>query len=355
MPWLEVEVKTTGRTVLCYLPMYSAENPQPLIVPYIPPTKFEILQAQDSTTSKWLLEKLERSVSFNSVASIEGDAILERDKQDAEKLKRGIEIAIEKGVLQKLDPYPAYARIDVQGKTAKEVADEITRLRDKATGADEWTGGVIVLAGLSGTGKGTTVDILKKMMGKATTWSNGNIFRSLTLLAVTHAMHQGQDFSKAFLTSENISNWMTMLHFEEVDGKFDTRVQGLGHDFYILDIANTVLKGPMVSRNVPTVAEIAQGEVIRFASDACNVMAKAGVSVLLEGREETVNYIDTPHRFELVMSDASLIGKRRAAQMVGAKALEILGQAEDDDAVEKAITDALTGMVTDVDPADTKS
>ena len=45
-----------------------------------------------------------------------------------------------------------YSKIDVLGKTADEVAQEIiTKL-----GAD-FTGGVLVLVGLSGTGKGTTV------------------------------------------------------------------------------------------------------------------------------------------------------------------------------------------------------
>ena len=44
------------------------------------------------------------------------------------------------------------------------------------------TGCVIVMCGLSGTGKGTTVAFLKRLLPNAQTWSNGNIFRSLTLL-----------------------------------------------------------------------------------------------------------------------------------------------------------------------------
>jgi hypothetical protein len=41
------------------------------------------------------------------------------------------------------------------------------------------------------------------------------------------------------------------------------------------------------------------------------MMGDDGMTVLLEGREQTVNYIDSPHRFELVMSDSKLIGMRR--------------------------------------------
>ncbi len=44
------------------------------------------------------------------------------------------------------------------------------------------TGCVVVLCGLSGTGKGITVARLQTMLPNAETWSNGNIFRALTLL-----------------------------------------------------------------------------------------------------------------------------------------------------------------------------
>ena len=50
------------------------------------------------------------------------------------------------------------------------------------------------------------------------TWSNGNIFRSVTLLAATWCELQGYngfDADKA-LTKENIANFMTMLTFGKV-------------------------------------------------------------------------------------------------------------------------------------------
>ena len=49
-------------------------------------------------------------------------------------------------------------------------------------------------------------------------------------------------------------------------------------------VANTVLKGPMVRGNIPTVAEVTHGEVVKFASAACKTMGEAGVTVLLEGK-----------------------------------------------------------------------
>jgi len=56
-------------------------------------------------------------------------------------------------------------------------------------------------------------------------------------------------------------------------------------------------------------------------------MGDDGVFVLLEGREQTVDYVRTPLRFTLTLSDASLIGKRRAAQRLAAGALGKVKQA----------------------------
>ena len=340
---IECEVETAGRTVLCYLPFFTLDNADPAIVAYTPPTKRETLEAQDSLTSQWLLEVLGEDIKFRVLAEKEGAAILARDTEDGSKLQRGIELAIQKGVLTKQDPAPRYTRVDVVGKSADEVAGVIHGA--VASGPEGWKGGVVALVGLSGTGKGTTMDKLKQLLPQSTTWSNGNVFRSLTLLAVTHAMHQGQDFDSSFLTPENLEAWMAMLQFGQFDGRFDIRVQGLGHDFFVSQVANTTLKGPMVGRNIPTVAEVSQGEVVLFASKACQEMAQAGVSVLLEGREPTVNYIETPHRFELVLSDPTLIGKRRAAQIVAAKALEKLGKNADDPAVDAAVASAVDSLV----------
>ena len=69
------------------------------------------------------------------------------------------------------------------------------------------------------------------------------------------------------------------------------------------------------------------GEVILFAAKAVEIMKNDGLFVLLEGREQTVNYVRTPHRFTLTLSDSSLIGKRRAAQRLMADALGKLDQA----------------------------
>ena len=127
--------------------------------------------------------------------------------------------------------------------------------------------------------------------------------------------------------------------------KFDTKICGLGLDLLVSEVQNTELKVPKVSKNIPTVAEVTQGEVVLFASDAIKKMGEDGVFVLLEGREQTVNYVRTPMRFTLTLSDASLIGKRRAAQRLGAGALGEAGEGAGEEEITAALDGQLAKMV----------
>jgi len=242
------------------------------------------------------------SEEFQKLSKFEGEAIATRDEEDAVKLQAGIEISIARGVLTKLDPSPEYISIDVLGKTPDQVCDIIlAHMGDAAK-----TGCVLILCGLSGTGKGTTVARLQQCLSNATAWSNGNVFRSLTLLASTWCEQQGEDVfvpSKA-LTPENVAHFMGMLKFDKFDdSEWDIEINGLGIQARVSKIKNTLLKEPKVSKNIPTVAEQTQGEVVKFASEATKKMAQDGFTVLLEGREATVNYIDSPFRYTLTMSD----------------------------------------------------
>ena len=86
-------------------------------------------------------------------------------------------------------------------------------------------------------------------------------------------------------------------------------------------IQNTDLKSPKVAKNIPTIAQQTQGEVINFATSSLEKMTADGHNILLEGREQTVNYVPTPFRYTLTISDPELVGKRRAAQRLGAATL----------------------------------
>jgi hypothetical protein len=279
-----------------------------------------LLRLQNSATSNAVLTAFAESKEFSTVAHREEVGIIQRDQEDGEKLAEGIQFAIEKGILPKNVTVEPTLRVDVLGKSSVEVAHTIIT----ALGAAAKTGCVLVLQGLSGTGKGTTVDMLKSLLPRTVTWSNGNLFRSLTLLATTYCT-QNDCPLEAALTPANLAAFVNMLSFGKHNGKdFDVRIQGLGLDVLVASIVNTDLKKPSVGANLPTVARLTQGEVINFVGGALKQMADDGCSVLLEGREQTLNYIRTPYRFELVLSDTTIIGRRRAAQRMAAMALHSL-------------------------------
>merc|ERR1711920_967202 len=91
--------------------------------------------------------------------------------------------------------------------------------------------------------------------------------------------------------------------------------------------------GKTVGKDIPTVAERTQGEVITFIQDALQKMTADGVNVLLEGRTQTLNYIRTPHRIDLQLKDMSVVGKRQAALLLG----KAIGSAGDAAAIKSAL------------------
>mmetsp|Transcript_31767 Transcript_31767/g.36704 ORF Transcript_31767/g.36704 Transcript_31767/m.36704 type:complete len:121 (+) Transcript_31767:938-1300(+) len=119
---------------------------------------------------------------------------------------------------------------------------------------------------------------------------------------------------------------------------------------YVSEVQNTELKAPKVAKNIPTVAEFTQGEVILFAAGAIKVMDDDGITVLLEGRKETVDYVRTPYRFTLMLSDKTLIGKRRAAQRLMASSLQAVGSGADTEVIGMALERALSKMVAEIEP-----
>lgn len=338
---------------------------------------FTLLQQQNAETSTSLIRYYDNNPAFLKLSKHEGELIQQRDREDDEKLQKGIEYAISKGVIDANFVPEPYTEIDVLGRTPDQVADVIlqqvqeTNNRTNAAAAAAATssdaGSVIVLVGLSGTGKGTTVAKLHEKLvaqgKKVVTWSNGNIFRSVTLLAATWCQQQedipnGHFDAARALTKENVASFMNMLTFDKFKGAFDTRIHGFGMDYLVSQVQNTELKAPMVSKNIPTVAECTQGEVILFAARAIETMIShdSQLVVLLEGREQTVNYVRSPHRFNLVLSDGTLIGKRRAAQRIMADALRNLSahtaggtntHAVNETMVAQALDEALHRMMAD--------
>jgi hypothetical protein len=290
------------------------------------PVSASDLAAGGVTLSNAIIEAYSGDAHFDMYGKQLLDELLTRDKEDGDKLQKGIQLAIDKGVLP--------AKVDVEkvsvvygdGKSPTEVTEEIIKILGDAPSK----GCVMTLQGLSGIGKGTTVDMLQQKLPKAQTWSNGNIFRSLTLLARTYA-EQNKCTLAETLTPELLKEFLGYLTFDKFGDKFDTKIEGLGMKHMVSEVQGTVLK--TVGKDIPTVAEKTQGEVITFIQDALKKMTADGVNVLLEGRTQTLNYIRTPYRFDLQLKDMSVVGKRQAALLLG----KAIGSASGDAAIKAAM------------------
>ena len=189
-----------------------------------------VVSHEDDRSSNAVLKAFESEPTFNAVSKKETEMILSRDKEDDEKLAAGIRIAVDKGVLSADVQVEAVTSIDVFGKSADAVADEIIGHLGEATSK----GCVVVMQGLSGTGKGTTVAKLQQKLQNVVTWSNGNVFRSLTLLVVTWCEQTGTPFSTDILTAELLAECMSYLSFGKFNDKYDIKINGLGLNYLVI-------------------------------------------------------------------------------------------------------------------------
>eukprot|EP00494_Astrolonche_serrata_P026328 UN26589 len=129
-------------------------------------------------------------------------------------------------------------------------------------------------------------------------------------------------------------------------GVYDTKVKGFGLDFLVSEEQTSLLKTKEVSTSIPTVAKETQGEVVMFASKAVTILQENGYTSLVEGREQTVDYIPTNFRYRLIMSDSGLIGMRRTAQRIGGTVVKSLDGKTDvsEDDIKKLLTEELNKL-----------
>lgn len=84
-----------------------------------------MLCAQDDQTSNAVLKFFEGDSKFTALSKQEGEDIIKRDAEDDEKLAKGIALSVSRGVLPGHVDVETTVEIDVKGKSADEVADEI--------------------------------------------------------------------------------------------------------------------------------------------------------------------------------------------------------------------------------------
>lgn len=114
------------------------------------------LALQNSVTSAAIIEAFKEDEGFKKVSERLMAEIMRRDQEDGEKLAKGIQLAVDKKVLPKDVTVEPIVKVSVSGKSADQVASEIVA----TLGEQVEKGCVMTLQGLSGTGKGTTVERL---------------------------------------------------------------------------------------------------------------------------------------------------------------------------------------------------
>ena len=135
-----------------------------------PALSIALLEKGDDTTSNAIIGAFRGDAAFDAFAKAEMDDIMKRDAEDDDKLAAGISMAVDKGVLAAKPPLEPLQRVDVLGRSADVVASAIIQ----ALGDAPSQGCVLILQGLSGTGKGTTCAKLQQLLPRCTSWSNGN-------------------------------------------------------------------------------------------------------------------------------------------------------------------------------------
>jgi len=274
--------------------------------------QLESLSMLDKTRK--IIDLLQGMELFEEISHRELELLEQRDQEDSYKLKEGIQIAMDKGVLRELKQKPRWIPLPVDGKLPQEILDEM--MNDLSF---DKPGRVIAICGDSGVGKGTLVETLLTAIPDSDKWSNGDIFRIFTYLA----LQQEADPAEAL-------NRVPEMDFTELSKNIiletdsDIQVYLEGKTLPLDSIKNGLLKETAINRSLPSVARYTQGEVIAIVNRYLSINQRK--HLILEGRKETLNHIHADYRIELLLENKEILGKRRAAQ----KLVDLLGTASNE-------------------------
>jgi len=284
-------------------------------------TTIQVLARQDDFTTQSVIRDLQWTPTFENLAKNETMKLIKKDKEDAKVLRQNVELAIEKGTLQYVPGQP-YVNVSVRAKLAEQVADEI--IEDINRTKPKNAGCVVTLVGLPD--KEFVISKLKEKFPHTYSLSIDNCFRALTLLAVQYCKLQRlENFDAKVLTAENLEIWMTMLRLVKIGGNWDIRISRMVNAL-VSECWDTRLRTMEINNNLTAVARAAYGEVVHFAANTCKEMVDEGTVVLMEGREQTLDYISSNYRYCLIMEPIERLGLQRAAKLVAGDVITSLNK-----------------------------
>ena len=216
--------------------------------------------------------------------------IKSRDKRDAQ-IDKANRVSLKTTGLKEQKPKKS---IEVNTGKLIGVSNVVKFIKEKLSDKDK----IISITGMSGTGKSTTAERLKKELG-AVKFSMGEIFRYLTYLKIKNTKSE-IDFK------EIIKN----MHYKmETDGLnlFDGNLN-------ITKSLKKELRLAEIDIGVPKTASITQELVLSFmAKEISQLTKQTSKRIIMEGREFTLDFIPSDLRINLV-ADACTRAKRRTAQ-----------------------------------------
>jgi cytidylate kinase len=271
--------------------------------------KLESLSSVERTRE--IISLLGDSPSFGKAALEANAALVRRDRLDEHALAEGVEYAQHNGILPCGKANHTWHPVTVDCLSPIEVAREIDNMAHQDRRLPE----AIAVSGLSGIGKGTTVDALAGLRPNYWTWSNGDVFRFITYLVLSGEATDMEDPDHLARRARRVAESVSYQPQQGIVGTTN------GGPVSLCDTPSPELRSIEVSSTVPTVARYTQGHVIRLANAALEAQP-AGACMLIEGRKTTLDFVGADLRVELQMSDRASLGARRVAQRLAELLME---------------------------------
>jgi len=275
-----------------------------------------VMAKQDTDSTQAVLAYLKTTSNAELLVSEQLESIRRRDTEDEERIAKGIDRGISKGLLEPQAAASEPYVLNISERSVDDICQEIIH----SLGDAPSRGCIVTIQGRSGTGKGTVVARLRELLPQCYVWSNGNSFRVLTLLALARAEARGTPLEDA-LAMQDLKEYEGMVNVVfRRDGTMDIEVDGMGYHFMVSQEQNRLLKRADVEKHLPMVAQEVQGEVLFTVNQFLTRIIEGGYNVILEGRAKTLEHIHTPHRFALELPDPRVVAERRLAQRIAAVA-----------------------------------
>jgi len=209
-------------------------------------------------------------------------------------LQRGVQVAADKGLLPAAVEVEPIHSIDLAVIGVDAAAAEIAAAVSAGDSASVADGTIIVLQGPPGDDSSVAVSkALQQKLAHSEIWPVRTFFKAMTFLLLTLAEQTGSSMKELLQRPEMLAAGIEMID-EMREGKslgaLASQAEGM------MAMSSDV---PKVAEQLPLAFEFGQGEVINFVQASLPKAVGDGTTIVVEGPEEVLRHIRTPHRFQV--------------------------------------------------------